>query len=320
MSNSSLLKFSFIIPTLNEEEFIGGCLDSIAQQMHAHDELIVVDNGSSDQTTTLVRKLKRAVLEILPSANVAALRNRGAKLAQGDVFAFIDGDCTLNPGWRDGAVEVLGPHSVAAAGAPVDLPTSAGWIPRAWWFARPSSDRQVPYLVAANFAIKRDAFHEVSGFRPSLVTDEDTDIGTRLTAVGYRLIESPKLGVVHHDNPETLGDFYRKEQWHATSILQTMRSQSLDKPMAMTFVFLLTVVIAFVGLVSGFVVSKGYLLFSLAIFLVPVTTSVYRIGQGARWGQALQLLILYCLFYTARSSVILRRLTQNSAGNQRIDR
>jgi glycosyltransferase involved in cell wall biosynthesis len=305
VNNESTIRLAFVVPALNEARYIDACLSSIEAQMESNDDLLVVDNGSTDGTVEIVEQHDRARVAVVSHVTIAALRNYGARNTSGEIIAFIDADCTIAPGWREVVVEILSRNTVAATGSLVGLPTDAGWIARVWWYRRPTEERSTPYLVAANFAVRREAFDEVGGFREHLVTDEDTEISIRLTDAGHQIIDSSRAKAIHHDNPGTLAAFYRKEKWHATSMLQTAGAQKVDKPMAMTIVFWVTLVLGLTCLIVGAIYEQPIWWGVLVILLVPVVTAVYRIAQGARISHFLQLSLLYLIFYLARSAVVI---------------
>src|SRR3989304_3915286 len=96
------MRVSFIVPALNEEAFIGACLESIqAQQLPpgVDDlEILVVDNLSSDRTAAIAERGGARVLHI-PPKTVSASRNYGAAAASGELLAFVDADCQLHRTW-----------------------------------------------------------------------------------------------------------------------------------------------------------------------------------------------------------------------------
>lgn len=89
------MKVSIIIPTLNEEKYIGSLLDCIDLQTHKPHEVIIVDAYSKDKTKeiALSKKVSRIVDH---KPHVAHQRNMGAKLARGDILMFLDADVVLN--------------------------------------------------------------------------------------------------------------------------------------------------------------------------------------------------------------------------------
>jgi len=80
---------TFIIPVLNGEKYIRHCLDSILTESSDQDEIIVVDNGSTDTTASIVMDYGNIKLRIFPDVTVSALRNRGAELAVNELPLLI---------------------------------------------------------------------------------------------------------------------------------------------------------------------------------------------------------------------------------------
>lgn len=95
---------SFVIPVLNGANDIARCVRSIRQQdVPPEDyEVVVMDNGSTDQTHQILRDLA-CPFQVVPKVNVSTLRNRGAALARGRYLAFVDADVALGPTWLPGA-------------------------------------------------------------------------------------------------------------------------------------------------------------------------------------------------------------------------
>ena len=89
------MKFSVIVPFLNEEKYIAQCIDALRNQTYSQNdfELIFVDNGSTDKSGEIVRSYSdiKYLLEEHKDAYVA--RNLGASKASGEILVFIDADC-----------------------------------------------------------------------------------------------------------------------------------------------------------------------------------------------------------------------------------
>lgn len=303
MSKNSV---SFIIPVLNSEKFIGKCIDNIITQMSDNDELIVVDNGSTDRTLDIVRGYGRATILQFPKTTIAYRRNRGAEVATGNALAFIDSDCVLCQGWRENVDEVLTDEDIHATGSTCDIPHPSHWIERAWYSRRPKRMTPAKYINSGNLVIRRDAFNAVGGFDENLVTDEDYDIGQRLNRNNFGVIDAPQIRSIHLGNPKSLWNFYLKERWHATSSLSSFTRGNIDKPTVMTFVFLLCLIVA-VLTVPSVVLGKlsPFRLLGLLLF-VPVLTAIYRVIQYETVRPFPALVVLYFVFYVARSVILLQ--------------
>src|SRR5690242_11178404 len=84
---------STIITTYNQAEYIAAAIESALAQTYAEQEIIVVDDGSTDDTSTRIATFASRVTSIRQAnAGVAASRNSGVRLAKGPLLAFLDGD------------------------------------------------------------------------------------------------------------------------------------------------------------------------------------------------------------------------------------
>ncbi len=311
-------RISFIIPVLNGERFLLGCLQHIKSEMKSTDEILVVDNGSSDSTVAIATGFGGIKLIESQGTTVSASRNKGAKLASGDLLAFIDCDCRICPGWRDAAIGILNSDtSVAATGSHYDLPEQSTWIERAWLYPRMKNPTEAEYIVSGNLIVKKYAFEEIGGFDEKLSSDEDTDIGRRLREKGFKVIQAPQVRSVHLGNAKTLGQFLRKEYWHGTGITQKIGWKYVDKPLLMTFAFILFMLnaAALVLPVAAGKISPWYLVGS--IVFVPVVTALYRIYRYGSARQFFPQLFLYFLFYCIRSVIVFGYLIMRVSGKLR---
>ncbi len=105
---------SIIIPTYNQSEFLAEAIESVVGQTYQPIELIVVDDGSTDQTPMVIEKYPgRLVAMHQQNSGAAAARNLGASKAKGDYLVFLDGDDKLDPNYLPEAVKLLEEHPEA---------------------------------------------------------------------------------------------------------------------------------------------------------------------------------------------------------------
>ncbi len=112
-----MLTVSVVIPTFNRAHLIGAALRSVLVQTRQPDEILVIDDGSTDETEALVRREfgERVRYIRQPNAGAAAARNHGMRLATGDLIAFLDSDDFWLPTKLEQQVAFLEAHPEFAA-------------------------------------------------------------------------------------------------------------------------------------------------------------------------------------------------------------
>lgn len=310
------MNISFVIPVLNGEKYIGQCIDSIMREAEELDHIIVVDNGSTDETVNIVNAYGNVRLLILPGLTVSALRNRGVNETDNQLVAFIDADCILAEGWRKNVLDVLLDESIHATGSLVDIPDKATWIERVWFSQKPDERRFASYINSGNLIVRKEIFNYVGGFDERLKSDEDCEFGERLNMLGYKMFEDPAIQVIHMDNPTSLKDFYIREKWHATSVLATQSLITLDRPTIMSILFGISLIFSLIFFVAGLSIKTEMLWFSLSVLFIPLITSIYRAHKFKIYRYMPGLMLLWSLFYLARLSnmgdYLLLKKTSNS--------
>jgi glycosyltransferase involved in cell wall biosynthesis len=111
------LKVSVVVPTYNRAHSVGEAIRSVLRQTYADLELIVVDDGSSDDTAARVQQCSDSRVRYIrqENAGVSAARNRGVSTARGELIAFIDSDDVWKPEKLAVDVAVLDQHPEAQA-------------------------------------------------------------------------------------------------------------------------------------------------------------------------------------------------------------
>ena len=185
---------SVVIPTWNRRDLIRQAIGSVAAQTFDCWELIVVDDGSTDDTAAMVKAMNDArirLIELDHSGVVGHLRNVGAAAAGAPWIAFLDSDDLWLPdklqvqlgalkasaaGWCYGACEMLAPGGeVTPIRAGQFLPLSGDILEDLL------SDRTGAYV--GTLVVRRDLFQKVGGFDESLANREDLDFELRLAAI-----------------------------------------------------------------------------------------------------------------------------------------
>lgn len=212
-----------IIAARNEERRIGQCLESLLAQTWARLEIIVVDDGSSDRTAGVAGAFAGVRVMIQPPSGKATAINAAAKVAQGDVLMFLDGDMYFDRRYVQLLVqpitsgECLGTCHGTELVANSDNRWSRCLQAR---FGLPPDRRlmQTPEQVALGSivfrAIRKADYLRVGGFDEIGFMDDQT-LYPKLN-VRARIVPDARCW---HYNLETLGETYASGRWAARSIL-----------------------------------------------------------------------------------------------------
>jgi glycosyltransferase involved in cell wall biosynthesis len=195
---------SVVMPARDAAATIGEQLDALAaQSFDGGWEVIVVDDGSNDDTAQIAREFEDrlpflTVLSSAKSLGVSPARNKGTRAARGGMIAYCDADDVVSSRWLAGLVSALGDNALATG--PVDNsrlnpPRVHCWRPpqqRVWgpW------NGYLPPVIGANMAVRRDMFDLIGGFDETLAICEDMDFTFRVQLAGGTIGFGPDA-VVH---------------------------------------------------------------------------------------------------------------------------
>ena len=207
-------ELSLVVSTRDRGEQLAACLDAVAGIRTAHHwELVVVDNGSRDGTSELLRDFARGApmpvtLVHEPRPGLARARNAGVAAARAPLLAFTDDDCYPEADLVDRWVEVFAEPAVGwGAGRillhdPDDYPITIS--PETGQRAIPAGTFVEPGVVqGANMAFRRTVLDAIGGFDPALgpggvFNFEDLDVASRACAAGVTGGFFPSPTVRHH--------------------------------------------------------------------------------------------------------------------------
>ena len=227
-----------VIPHWNRRELLVALLESLRAQKLPFDEIILADNGSSDDSAEVAERAGARVLRLGRNFGFAAAVNRGIEAARTDWVAILNNDVTLDPDWlcallgaasREAASFAVG--KILRAGAPGIIDGTFDEISRGacacrcgsskpdgpWW-NEPRPIRFAP-MTAALF--RRDLFHEVGTLDESFGSYlEDVEFGLRCALDGHGGVYLP-AAVAHHRGSATRGE------WHSDTVRQIACNQVL---------------------------------------------------------------------------------------------
>lgn len=304
--------FSVIIPTYNEEKLIKGTLISIKNMM-ARDfriELILVDNLSNDHTVDIAKPYC-SVIEILPDATIAGLRNHGARIASGKYLGFIDADCRPSREWAMVAKKHLdGNSETGVVGSFYSTVEKPNWVEKAWNDMRKRSLGRVSFLPAGNIAVRGEEFLKLGGFPEALITGEDYALCLNYRKAGYCVWNEKEMVSVHYGNFKSLKAIYKSEAWYGQGMLNTVKSGVFSRIFIAANLHLIGIILILVGLFVS--LCKAFLPaviiltcgFALVFFTISLCASKATLKSG-KWKNLIFYMPIFSAYLFGRTKSLL---------------
>src|SRR5215218_1807285 len=178
---------SVVIPCYNQAHFLGEAIESVLAQSYKDFEIVVVDDGSPDNTSEVASRYEEVRLVRQENRGLAGARNRGLEKAEGEYVVFLDSDDRLMPEALEVGVRELDAHpecafvaghykNIAANGAPRGVPAR----PRGGGDRYLSLLRDNYIMMPASVMYRRRVFGEVGGFDSSVDAAADWDLYLRI--------------------------------------------------------------------------------------------------------------------------------------------
>jgi O-antigen biosynthesis protein len=219
---------SVIVCSYNGGRTLPACLDSLGKLDYSSYEIILVDDGSTDDTAYIAAQFPRVRYIHQTNHGLSHARNTGAAAATGNVLAYTDSDCMADVDWLYYLLSALLSGNYAAVGGPNFTPPAQNWV-QACVAAAPGGPNHVlltdtiaEHIPGCNMAVCRWAFDSVGGFDVEYrKAGDDVDFCWRLQQAGCVITFSPAAIVWHHRRL-TVGAFFRQQEGYgeAESLLR----------------------------------------------------------------------------------------------------
>jgi GT2 family glycosyltransferase len=214
------MNITVAIPCYNGAAYVGRAIKAVLDQSRPADEILVVDDGSTDDSAEIIRRYPVRFIQHDGNKGLAAARNSAIAAASGDVLVFVDVDAyadrhllaVMLEGYREPQVAGVGGQGIEA-----NIHSRAD----RWRKAHASQShgqrpKEVDFLYGLCMSFRLDALREVGGFDPAFRTNaEDMDIGLRLNAAGYRLRYEPGARVYHQRTDDVASLKRAMTAWYA---------------------------------------------------------------------------------------------------------
>jgi hypothetical protein len=193
------------VPCYNGAVWLEECLRALLAQTVPADEILVVDDGSTDNSADISASFGAPVRVVPHERNrgLAVARNTALAAARNDLVASVDADVRAEPGWLAGLLDGLDSPRTAAVGGRLDE-LHQGRLADRWRAAHMAQHAgglpQVnpPILPGANTLVRREVVQALGGYDESFRTNyEDADLLHRLVAAGYRCRYEPAAHAYH---------------------------------------------------------------------------------------------------------------------------
>ena len=212
---------SIILLCYNRVELTFQCLDSLLREVDLKaTEIIVVNNGSTDETKQLLSYLDGYVRLVNIDENIGCVggNNEGARHARGKYLVFLNSDTVVLPGWleplvetaeKDPGVRVVGSMLIYPDGTLQEaggIVWKTGEASHYGWGESPENRRfnfarEVDYCSRASLLVHKDCFDQLGGFDPlyAPVSYEDVDICIGIRSLGYKVVYQPLSRIIHFE-------------------------------------------------------------------------------------------------------------------------
>lgn len=234
-------KISIIVVTYNSAWIIEDCLKSLLDIRYPEYEVIVVNDGSTDETEEILKKYPFRTITT-PNCGVSSARNEGLRAATGEIVAYIDSDARADHDWLSYLALTFLESDVVGVGGPNVVPPEDNWVAKCV-YRSPGGPTQVmlddvsaEHIPGCNMAFYKWALEEIGGFDPIFTkAADDVDICWRLLEKGYRIGFSPSALVWHHRRPSVKAFWRQQVGYGESEVLLERKHPNKFNPWGHTF-------------------------------------------------------------------------------------
>ncbi len=266
------MRISIVVPVYNSPQNLVECLSALRALSCPDSEIIVVDDASTDDTSSIATRMGARVLRLMKNSGPAAARNHGARYAQGDILLFVDADVVVAPGVVSRVLQVFEEHPDVAAvfGSYDDRPPAKGVVSQyrnlLHHYVHQNGNPEASTFWTGCGAIRRSVFEEMGGFTEKHAGRwiDDIELGYRLRQAGHRILLDKTLQGTHLKR-WTLGSVIRTDIIYRAIPWSRLILESKKAPDDLNLKRGQRVSLALVGLASVFVLLAAFRLELLAL-------------------------------------------------------
>jgi cellulose synthase/poly-beta-1,6-N-acetylglucosamine synthase-like glycosyltransferase len=215
---------SVVVAAYNAEKTIGRCIESLLSLDYPNKEVIIVNDGSTDETEKII---KRYPVKLITQSKkgASAARNRGLREAGNKIVAYTDSDCRVSRNWLKKLVQRFKDQSIGAVTGRTVFKTDRHCTS----FVRSldieeRNERRKEYTSLANgpnSAFRRELLLKIGGFNPQWFHAEDTQVSYEIWRAGYKIAYDPNA-LVYHVPENDWKDFLKKRYRDAKAFTRVL--------------------------------------------------------------------------------------------------
>lgn len=214
---------SVVVCSYNGAATLHGCLDSLMKLDYPDFEIILVDDGSTDDTPQIAADFPQVRHIRQENRGLSVARNVGAEAANGEIVAYTDDDCVVDRDWLTYLVQAMRDQQVQAIGGPNLPPPTDSWVAKCV-AASPGGpshvmldDRYAEHVPGCNMAFYRDELLDLGGFDPQFrQAGDDVDVCWRFLDAGKKIGYAPGAMVWHHRR-STAKAYFKQQKGYGRS-------------------------------------------------------------------------------------------------------
>ena len=209
------IKVSVIIPVFNEQPVIKNCINSLQKQSLKDFEIIVIDDGSTDNILKILEELNGIKILKQNHKGPGSARNLGAENAKGEILVFVDADMEFDKDFLKKLIEPIGKNEIIGTFSKDEYLLNKENIWARFWNI--NLGRNPKKMHPDNYpnkqpvfrAILKSKFDEVAGFETKIGYTDDWSLSRKLKT---EAIVAPGA-IYYHKNPESLSEVWQQARW-----------------------------------------------------------------------------------------------------------
>ncbi len=283
---------SVIIALYNEEKYVKKCIDSLLEQSYPKIEIILVNDGSTDNTAKQIAPYRSNKIKIftIPNSGPAIARNFGAKYSRGFILIFLDGDMEFPPDYIQKLIDpIIKGESSGSTHETEHVANLENIWAKLWGLGRIDFSGDPVKKSIIYRAILRQTFFAINGYDPNkdYYDDESLFIRSKKTAV------IAKDAVCYHNNPSDASEVLEQISWMGRSLLKSGKNLQGALKNFLRTLFLLSptyfwILMFFFGLIFPLIIPIYGIIY--LIYLELIAFRRYQVDRDKRY-------FLYYPFY-----------------------